>query len=143
MKLCLKLVMLFAVIASMSSCKDAQSATAVASIQNLLEEIKQTGKAEYEVKIYAAPQIKIIYFYPYTNFDNTILDNSVKEELKSKAFSVEKTFFAVIDNSKVLKYCDVPYSLKPSDTMPMIWQVYNGFITIKLQKNKDGIYVLY
>ena len=39
MKLCLKLVMLFAVIASMSSCKDAQSATAVASIQNLLEEI--------------------------------------------------------------------------------------------------------
>ena len=45
MKLCLKLVMLFAVIASMSSCKDAQSATAIASIQNLLEEIKQTGKA--------------------------------------------------------------------------------------------------
>ena len=125
MKLCLKLVMLFAVIALMSSCKDAQSATAVDSVENMLKEIKQTGKSEYKVKISASPRIKIIYFYPYTNFENTMLEDSAKEELKLKAFSIEKPLFAVIDNGKVLKYCDAPYALNPSGTMPMIWQVHN------------------
>jgi hypothetical protein len=102
----------------------------------------QTGKIEYEVKILAAPQTKIIYFEPYTDFENTLLENSALEELKIIAFSIEKTLLAVIDAGKVVKCGEAPRFLKPSKAMPMIWTPQNGFITIKIRKNIDGSYNL-
>ena len=102
----------------------------------------KTGKIEYEVKIPAAPQTKIIYFYPYTDFENTLLENSAREELKTIAFSIEKPLLAVIDAGKVVKYAEAPHFLNPAGTMPMIWTVQNGFITIKIRKNIDGSYNL-
>ena len=102
----------------------------------------QIGKTKYEVKIPTAPQTKIIYFYPYTDFENTPLENSVREELKTIATSVEKPILAVIDTGKVVKYGEAPCFLKPAGTMPMIWTAQNGFITIKIQRNSDGSYNL-
>ena len=87
----LKIIILLSVVILMSSCNDSRSVTAIDSIQNQLKEAMQTGKIEYEVKIPAAPQTKIIYFYPYTDFENTLLENSAREELKTLAFSIEKT----------------------------------------------------
>ena len=140
--LSVKIVILLSVVILMSSCNDSRSVTAIESIQNQLQEAMQTGKTEYEVKIPAAPQTKIIYFYPYTDFANTPLENSAREELKIIAFSVEKLLLAVIDACKVVKYGEAPRFLKPSKAMPMIWTAQNGFITIKIRKNIDGSYNL-
>ena len=138
----LKIIILLSVVILMSSCNDSRSVTAIDSIQNQLQEAMQTGKTEYEVKIPAAPQTKIIYFYPYTDFENTPLENSVREELKTIATSVEKPLLAVIDAGKVVKYGEAPHFLKPSKAMPMILTAQNGFITIKIRKNIDGSYNL-
>ena len=140
--LSVKIVILLSVVILMSSCNDSRSVTAIDSIQNQLQEAMQTGKIEYEVKIPAAPQTKIIYFYPYMDFENTPLENSVREELKTIATSVEKPILAVIDTGKVVKYGKAPHFLKPAGTMPMIWTAQNGFITIKIRKNIDGSYNL-
>ena len=102
----------------------------------------QIGKTKYEVKIPAAPQNRIIYFYPYTDFENTPLENSVRKELKAIAFSIEKPLLAVIDADNVVKYGEAPRFLKPAGTMPMIWTAKKGFITIKIRKNLDGSYNL-
>jgi hypothetical protein len=138
----LKIIILLSVVILMSSCNDSRSVTAIDSIQNQLQEAMQTGKIEYEVKILAAPQTKIIYFEPYTDFENTLLENSALEELKIIAFSIEKTLLAVIDAGKVVKCGEAPRFLKPAGTMPMIWTAQNGFITIKIQRNSDGSYNL-
>ena len=138
----LKIIMLLSVVVLVCSCNDSRSVTAFDYIQNQLQEAMQTGKTEYEVKIPAAPQTRIIYFYPYTDFENTPLENSVRKELKTIAFSIEKPLLAVIDTGKVVKYGKAPYFLNPAGTMPMIWTVQNGFITIKIRKNIDGSYNL-
>ena len=140
--LSVKIIILLSVVILMSSCNDSRSVTAIDSIQNQLQEAMQIGKTEYEVKIPAAPQTKIIYFYPYTDFENTPLENSVREELKTIAFSIEKPILAVIDTGKVVKYGKALHFLKPAGTMPMIWTAQNGFITIKIRKNIDGSYNL-
>ena len=140
--LSVKIIILLSVVILMSSCNDSRSVTAIDSIQNQLQEAMQIGKTKYEVKIPAAPQTKIIYFYPYTDFENTLLENSVREELKTIAFSIEKPLLAVIDAGKVVKYAEAPHFLKPAGTMPMIWTAKKGFITIKIRKNLDGSYNL-
>ena len=123
----LKIIILLSAVILVCSCNDSRSITAIDSIQNQLQEAMQTGKTEYEVKIPAAPQTKIIYFYPYTDFENTPLENSVREELKTIATSVENPILAVIDTGKVVKYGKAPHFLKPAGTMPMIWTAQNGF----------------
>ena len=140
--LSVKIIILLSVVILMSSCNDSRSVTSIDSIQNQLQEAMQTGKTEYEVKIPATLQTKIIYFYPYTDFENTPLENSVREELKTIATSVEKPILAVIDTGKVVKYGKAPHFLNPAGTMPMIWTAQNGFITIKIRKNIDGSYNL-
>ena len=140
--LSVKIIILLSVVILMSSCNDSRSVTAIDSIQNQLQEAMQTGKIEYEVKIPATPQTKIIYFYPYTDFENTPLENSVRKELKTIAFSIEKPLLAVIDADNVVKYGEAPRFLKPSKAMPMIWTAKKGFITIKIRKNLDGSYNL-
>ena len=138
----LKIIILLSAVVLVCSCNDSRSVTAIDSIQNQLQEAMQTGKIEYEFKIPATPQTKIIYFYPYTDFENTPLENSVRKELKTIAFSVEKPILAVIDTGKVVKYGEAPRFLKPSKAMPMIWTAKKGFITIKIRKNLDGSYNL-
>jgi hypothetical protein len=138
----LKIIILLSAVVLVWSCNDSRFVTAIESIQNQLQEAMQTGKTEYEVKIPAAPQTKIIYFYPYTDFENTPLENSAREELKTIAFSIEKPLLAVIDAGKVVKCGEAPRFLKPAGTMPMIWTAQNGFITIKIQRNSDGSYNL-
>ena len=138
----LKIIMLLSAVVVVCSCNDTRSVTAIDSIQNQLQEAMQTGKIEFEVKIPAAPQNRIIYFYPYTDFENTPLENSVRKELKTIAFSIEKPLLAVIDADNVVKYGEAPHFLKPAGTMPMIWTAQNGFITIKIRKNIDGSYNL-
>ena len=138
----LKIIILLSAVVLVCSCNDSRSVTAIDSVQNQLQEAMQIGKTEYEVKIPATPQTKIIYFYPYTDFENTPLENSVREELKTIATSVEKPILAVIDAGKVVKYGEAPRFLKPAGTMPMIWTAQNGFITIKIRKNIDGSYNL-
>ena len=138
----LKIIILLSAVVLVCSCNDSRSVAAIDSIQNQLQEAMQIGKTKYEVKIPAAPQTKIIYFYPYTDFENTPLENSVREELKTIATSVEKPILAVIDTGKVVKYGKAPYFLNPAGTMPMIWTAQNGFITIKIRKNIDGSYNL-
>ena len=138
----LKIIILLSAVAVVCSCNDSRPVTAIDSIQNQLQEAMQIEKTKYEVKIPAAPQTKIIYFYPYTDFENTPLENSVREELKTIATSVEKPILAVIDTGKAVKYAEAPYFLNPAGTMPMIWTAQNGFITIKIRKNIDGSYNL-
>ena len=138
----LKTIILLSAVVLVCSCNDSRSVTAIDSIQNQLQEAMQIGKTKYEVKIPASPQTKIIYFYPYTDFENTPLENSAREELKTIATSVEKPILAVIDTGKVVKYGKAPYFLNPAGTMPMIWTAQNGFITIKIRKNIDGSYNL-
>ena len=138
----LKIIMLLSAVVVVCSCNDSRSVTAIDSIQNQLQEAMQIGKTEYEVKIPAAPQTRIIYFYPYTDFENTPLENSVRKELKTIAFSIEKPLLAVIDADNVVKYGEAPHFLNPAGTMPMIWTAQNGFITIKIQRNSDGSYNL-
>ena len=138
----LKIIILLSAVVLVCSCNDSRPVTAIDFIQNQLQEAMQTGKTKYEVKIPASPQTKIIYFYPYTDFENTPLENSVREELKTIATSVEKPILAVIDADNVVKYGEAPHFLKPAGTMPMIWTVQNGFITIKIRKNIDGSYNL-
>ena len=138
----LKIIILLSAVVVVCSCNDSRPVTAIDFIQNQLQEAMQTGKTKYEVKIPAAPQTKIRYFYPYTDFENTPLENSVRKELKTIAFSIEKPLLAVIDTGKVVKYGKAPYFLNPAGTMPMIWTVQNGFITIKIRKNIDGSYNL-
>ena len=137
-----KIIILLSVVVLVCSCNDSCSVTAIDYIQNQLQEAMQPGKIEYEVKIPAAPQTRIIYFYPYTDFENTPLENSAREELKTIAFSIEKPLLAVIDAGKVVKCGEAPRFLKPAGTMPMIWTAQNGFITIKIQRNSDGSYNL-
>ena len=138
----LKIIILLSAVVVVCSCNDSRPVTAIDSIQNQLQEAMQIGKTEYEVKIPATPQTKIIYFYPYTDFENTPLENSVREELKTIATSVEKPILAVIDAGKVVKYGKAPHFLNPAGTMPMIWTAQKGFITIKIRKNIDGSYNL-
>ena len=138
----LKIIILLSAVVLVCSCNDSRSVTAIDSVQNQLQEAMQIGKTEYEVKIPATPQTKIIYFYPYTDFENTPLENSVREELKTIATSVEKPILAVIDTGKVVKYGKAPHFLNPAGTMPMIWTAQNGFITIIIRKNIDGSYNL-
>ena len=120
----LKIIILLSAVVLVCSCNDSRSVTAIDSIQNQLQEAMQIGKTKYEVKIPTAPQAKIIYFYPYTDFENTPLENSVREELKTIATSVEKPILAVIDTGEVVKYGEAPRFLKPSKAMPMIF--YNN-----------------
>lgn len=138
----LKIIILLSAVVLVCSCNDSRPVTAIDSIQNQLQEAMQIGKTKYEVKIPAAPQNRIIYFYPYTDFENTPLENSVRKELKAIAFSIEKPLLAVIDADNVVKYGEAPRFLKPAGTMPMIWTAKKGFITIKIRKNLDGSYNL-
>ena len=138
----LKIIILLSAVVLVCSCNDSCSVTAIDYIQNQLQEAMQIGKTKYEVKIPAAPQTRIIYFYPYTDFENTPLENSAREELKTIAFSIEKPLLAVIDAGKVVKCGEAPRFLKPAGTMPMSWTAQNGFITIKIQRNSDGSYNL-
>ena len=133
-------------VALMSSCRVAKQDEAkniIARIRDAANEIGRTGKAEFEIKISAAPQYKVVYFYPYTSFDYAELDDSAKRELKEISFSVEKPLFAVVDGGKVSGYCDVKLSLEPAGEMPMVWSSHDGVIRIDFRKKPDGTYVLY
>ena len=60
-------------VALMSSCsgpKQDEAKNIIARIRDAANEIGRTGKAEFEMKISAAPQYKVVYFYPYTSFDD-------------------------------------------------------------------------
>ena len=135
-----------AAVALMSSCRLAKQDEAkniIARIRDAANEIGRTGKAEFAMKISAAPQYKVVYFYPYTSFDDAELDDSAKRELKEISFSVEKPLFAVVDGGKVSGYCDVKLSLEPAGEMPMVWSSHDGVIRINFRKKPDGTYVLY
>ena len=114
----------------------------IETIQNTTDEIKQTDKKMYEIKIPVSLQCKLIYFYPYTNFDNLGFDKSIKDNLRTISFSIESPMIAVIYENDVLNYCAIKLSLKPSRPMPMIWHTDNNTIVIKIKKDSDGSYTL-
>ena len=95
------------------------------------------------MKFLAPSHYRIIYFYPYTRFDDMILEEPVKLELNWIASAVEETIFAVIGRDKVLAYGGVKLSLEPSRTMPMMWPPQDGAIRIGFRKKPDGQYILY
>ena len=95
----------------------------------------QTGS---EIELSLNSDFKIIYFYPYTDFDNTKLEESTKQELKEIAFSREIPRIAVIKSGKVSGYCSVPLPLEPSRKMPMIWTAEHGKIKLKIAKSNNG-----
>ena len=95
----------------------------------------QTGS---EIELSLNSDFKIIYFHPYTDFDNTKLEESTKQELKEIAFSGEIPRIAVIKSGKVSGYCSVPLPLEPSRKMPMIWTAEHGKIKLKIAKSNSG-----
>ena len=95
----------------------------------------QTGS---EIELSLNSDFKIIYFHPYTDFDNTKLEESTKQELKEIAFSGEIPRIAVIKSGKVSGYCSVPLPLEPSRKMPMIWTAEHGKIKLKIAKSNNG-----
>ena len=144
----MKILLPFAVIVVifMNSCNESKHYTAkqiINSIQNATNKIRQTGESEFEIKMPANSQYKVIYFYPYTSFDNIRVENSIKKKLERIAFSIEKPFFVVVEDDNLLEYCNVDFALDPSGEMPMVWSAHNGIICIKIQKKQDGSYVLY
>ena len=108
-----------------------------------IENVDKFAKSEFEIKIPANSQYKVIYFYPYTSFDNIRVENSIKKKLERIAFSIEKPFFVVVEDDNLLEYCNVDFALDPSGEMPMVWSAHHGIICIKIQKKQDGAYVLY
>ena len=95
----------------------------------------QTGS---EIELSLNSDFKIIYFHPYTDFDNTKLEESTKQELKEIAFSGEIPRIAVIKSGKVSGYYSVPLPLEPSRKMPMIWTAEHGKIKLKIAKSNNG-----
>ena len=148
-----------AVVVFAASCTDSEAETAkniITAIQNTADELGRSGGAKYEIKLLASSHYRVVYFYPYTSFDDIKLEAPVKRELKWIASAVEKPLFAVIGRDKVLAYSEVKLSLEPSRTMPMMWPPLepsqtmpttwppqDGAICIGFRKKPDGQYILY
>ena len=148
-----------AVVVFMASCTDSETQTAkniITAIQEAANDLNRSGGAGCEIKLLAPSPYTVIYFYPYTSFDDEKLEDSAKRELKTIAFSLEKPLFAVVGHGKVLAYGGVKLSLEPSRpmpmmwpplepplTMPMMWPPQDGAIRIGFRKKSDGQYILY
>ena len=144
-----------AVVVFMASCTDSESRTAkniITAIQEAANELGRSGGAKCEIKLLASSHYRVVYFYPYTSFDDMKLEAPVKRELKWIASAVEKPLFAVIGRDKVLAYGEVKLSLEPSRPMPMMWPPLtapmmlppqDGAIRIGFKKKPDGVYILY
>ena len=159
MKFVLKVLFAAAVVVFMASCTDSEARTAkniITAIQNTADELDGSGGAKCEIKLLASSHYRVVYFYPYASFDDTILEAPVKRELKEIAFAVEKPLFAVIGRDKVLAYGGVKLPLEPSRPMPMLWPQLepsqtmpttwppqDGAICIGFRKKPDGQYILY
>ena len=159
MKFVPKILFAAAVAVFTTSCRDSETQTAkniITAIQNTADELGRSGGAKYEIKLLASSHYRVVYFYPYTSFDDVKLEDSAKRELKTIAFSLEKPLFAVVGSDKVLAYGGVKLSLEPSRpmpmmwpplepplTMPMMWPPQDGAIRIGFRKKSDGQYILY
>ena len=148
-----------AVVVFMASCTDSEAKIAkniITAIQEAANDLDRSGGAGCEIKMWAPSPYTVIYFYPYTSFDDVKLEDSAKRELKTIAFSVEKPLFAVVGSDKVLAYGGVKLSLEPSRPMPMlwpplepsrpmpmVWPPQDGAIRIGFKKKPDGRYILY
>lgn len=146
MRFVLKILFAAAVAVLTTSCRDSEAETAkniITAIQEAADELGRSGGAGCEIKLWAPSPYTVIYFYPYTSFDDVKLEDSAKRELKTIAFSLEKTLFAVIGRDKVLAYGEVKLSLEPSRPMPMMWPPQDGAICIGFRKKPDGQYILY
>ena len=145
MKFVLKILFAAAVAVFATSCRESEAKIAkniITAIQEAANDLNRSGGAGCEIKLWAPSPYTVIYFYPYTSFDNTELDDSAKRELKEISFSVEKPLFAVVDGGRVSGYCDVKLSLEPAGKMPMVWSSHDGVIRIDFRKKPDGSYVL-
>ena len=154
-----KILFAAAVAVFTTSCRDSETQTAkniITAIQETADELGRSGGAGCEIKLWAPSPYTVIYFYPYTSFDDVKLEDSAKRELKTIAFSLEKPLFAVIGHGKVLAYGGVKLPLEPSRpmpmmwpplepplTMPMMWPPQDGAIRIGFRKKSDGQYILY
>lgn len=146
MKFVLKVLFAAAVVAFAASCTDSESGTAkniITAIQEAADELGRSGGAKCEIKLPASSHYRVVYFYPYTSFDDMKLEAPVKRELKAIAFAVEKPLFAVIGRDKVLAYGEAKLSLEPSRPMPMMWPPQDGAIRIGFWEKPDGQYILY
>ena len=144
-----------AVVVFAASCTDSEAETAkniITAIQNTADELGRSGGSGCEIKFPASSHYRVVYFYPYTSFDDMKLEAPVKRELKAIASAVEKPLFAVIGLDKVLAYGGVKLSLEPSRPMPMMWPPLtapmmwppqDGAIRIGFKKKPDGVYILY
>ena len=107
MKFVPKILFAAAVAVFMASCTDSEAGTAkniITAIQNTADELGRSGVAKCEIKLPASSHYRVVYFYPYTSFDDMKLEAPVKRELKWIASAVEKPLFAVIGRDKVLEY---------------------------------------
>ena len=115
----------------------------IASLDETANELVRSGGAKCEIKLLTSSHCRVVYFYPYTSFDDMKLEAPVKRELKAIASAVEKPLFAVIGRNKVLAYGEAKLSLEPSRPMPMMWPPLDGAIRIGFRKKPDGQYILY
>ena len=146
MKFVLKVLFAAAVVVFTVSCRESEAKTAkniITAIQNTADELARSGGSGCEIKLWAPSPYTVIYFYPYTSFDDVKLEDSAKRELKTIAFSLEKPLFAVIGNGKVLEYGEVKLRLEPSRPMPMLWFSQYDIIRIGFREKPDGVYILY
>ena len=144
-----------AVVVFAASCTDSEAETAkniITAIRNTADELGRSGGAGCEIKLLPSSHYRVVYFYPYTSFNDMKLEAPVKRELKAIASAVEKPLFAVIGLDKVLAYGGVKLSLEPSRPMPMMWPPLtapmmwppqDGAIRIGFKKKPDGVYILY
>ena len=159
MKFVLKILFAAAVAVFTTSCRESEAKFAkniITAIQEAANDLNRSGGAGCEIKLLAPSPYTVIYFYPYTSFDDEKLEDSAKRELNTIAFSLEKPFFAVVGYGKVLAYGEVKLRLEPSRpmpmmwpplepplTMPMMWPPQDGAIRIGFRKKSDGQYILY
>ena len=73
--------------------------------------------------------------------DNIDLEKFTKEQLKEISYAKEERGVAVIHGGKISGHCYMPQEVKPARSMPMILTAANGFISIKLKKDKEGIFL--
>ena len=141
-----KILFAAAVAVFTTSCRDSETQTAkniITAIQEAANDLGRSGGAGCEIKLLASSHCQVVYFYPYTSFDDMKLEAPVKRELKWIASAEEKTLFAVIGRDKVLAYGEVKLSLEPSRPMPMLWFSQYDIIRIGFKKKPDGQYILY
>ena len=142
MNLLLKILFASITVVLLTPCYDcAKNSGLAASIQKNIDKLKTEKIAECEMKIPADSQSMVIFFNPYTHFDNIDLEKSTKERLKEISYAKEERGVAVIHGEKISGHCYMPQEVKPARSMPMILTAANGFISIKLKKDKEGIFL--